>query len=234
MRKHIIISAAAMLAAGTAAYAQNPGKGEGANAPSASGPGNAGGNADMPRGNSGNAPSARDSAPGQMKGDGNSARDNAPGQTKGDRESARDEAPGQKKDSNASTDDGKSGQKQNRADDADGLKKNGANNGASEGTSGKSGSVDKSQGKNIAEIPQEKKSQVRSAFSKHRVEPAKGLNISVNVGVAVPRSVRLYSVPQDIIVIYPAYSSYRYFVIDDRICIVDPDTYEIVEVIVIA
>lgn len=236
MKNLLSISAAALLLASTAAVAQNPGKGDGGGPGGNAGnpAGNAGGpagGADMPRGNAG-APSARDNAPGQVKGDGQSARDVAPGQVKGDRESARDEAPGQKKDSKASRED-KNGSNANRDAKAgdDKSSKSNPNTGASDGSAGSS---DKAQGKNLAEIPAEKKTQVRSAFSKHRVEPAKNLNISVNVGVAVPRSVRLYSVPQDIVVIYPAYSSYRYFIVDDRICIVDPDSYEIVEVIVIA
>ena len=231
MKNILAISTAALLLASTAAIAQNPGKGEGG-AP-AGNAGNAAGGADMPRGNSDNAPSARDNAPGQMKGNGQSARDNAPGQMKGDRESARDEAPGQKKDSQSSARDDAPDQKQKSANDGDGARKNGGSTGASDGAGGKN--AEKSgQGKSLTDIPAEKKSQVRSAFGKHRVEPAKNLNISVNVGVAVPRSVRLYSVPQDIVVIYPAYSSYRYFIVDDRICIVDPVTFEIVEVIVIA
>lgn len=248
MQKHLMISAAAMLAASTMAFAgANQGPGGAGNAPKGDvgSPGNAGGGADMPRGNSGNAPAARDSAPGQMKGDRESARDEAPGQVKGDRESARDDAPGRTKgdrDSardnapgqtkDAKSSDGNADKSDKRAGDNDGSRKGSGSTGASDGSSG-SGS-DKAQGKNLAEIPAEKKSQVRSAFGKHRVEPARDLNISVNVGVTVPRSVRLYSVPQDIVVIYPAYRDYRYFYVDDRICIVDPDTFEIVEVIVIA
>lgn len=226
MKNILSISAAALLLASTAAVAQNAGKNEGG-APT----GNAGGAVNAPRGNSDNAPSARENAPGQMKGDGESARDNAPGQMKGDRESARDEAPGQKNDSKSARDDAPGQKSRDAKNDGDTSRNDGSSSGASEGSAGSSKA---GQGKNLAEIPTEKKTQVRSAFSKHRVEPARDLKITVNVGVSVPRSVRLYSVPQDIVVIYPAYSSYRYFIVDDRICIVDPVTFEIVEVIVIA
>jgi hypothetical protein len=62
----------------------------------------------------------------------------------------------------------------------------------------------------------------------HRVT---NINVSINVGTRIPRSVRLVAVPASVIAIVPAYRSYRYFAVEDRICIVDPATYEIVEVI---
>ena len=61
------------------------------------------------------------------------------------------------------------------------------------------------------------------------------LNVAVNVGVVIPRSVHVYPVPMDIGTIVPDYRGYMYFMIDDnRVAIVDPDTYEVVDVIVIA
>lgn len=86
----------------------------------------------------------------------------------------------------------------------------------------------------LSDAPTEVKTKVKSSFRAKRVEPARDLNISVDVGVAVPRSVKLYTVPEDVVVLLPRYRDYRYFYIDDnRICIVDPDTYEIVEIIVL-
>jgi outer membrane biosynthesis protein TonB len=87
----------------------------------------------------------------------------------------------------------------------------------------------------VTTLAQEQRTKVQTSFAKHKVKSA-NVNITINVGVAVPRTVELYSVPEDIIVIVPGYRRYRYFVIGDpdRICIVDPETYEIVEIIVIA
>ena len=87
--------------------------------------------------------------------------------------------------------------------------------------------------KGSASLTQEQRTKVGSSFSKYRGKSA-NVNISINVGVAVPRTVELYAVPEDIVVIVPAYRRYRYFIIGERVCIVDPDTYEIVEIIVIA
>jgi hypothetical protein len=52
-----------------------------------------------------------------------------------------------------------------------------------------------------------------------------------HVGHRVPRHVHLYPVPREVISFFPYYRDYRYVVVDDDICIVDPGTYEIVDVI---
>jgi hypothetical protein len=51
------------------------------------------------------------------------------------------------------------------------------------------------------------------------------------VGTRLPRSVRLFAVPAAVYAIFPDYRDYRYVVIDDDICIVDPATYDVVDVI---
>ena len=89
------------------------------------------------------------------------------------------------------------------------------------------------EGKGGATLTQEQRTKVQGSFAKHRGKSA-NVNVTVNVGVAVPRTVRLYAIPADIVVIVPAYRRYRYFVVGDRVCIVNPDTYEIVEIIVLA
>ena len=80
----------------------------------------------------------------------------------------------------------------------------------------------------------EQRTKVQSSFRGHKDKSVKNLNISVNVGVAVPRSVTLYAVPEDVIVIAPEYRRYKYFVYEERVVIVDPETYEIVEIIILA
>ena len=86
----------------------------------------------------------------------------------------------------------------------------------------------------ITGVTEEQRTRVKSVFIQHRVEPARGLNVSVNVGVALPRSVHLYPVPEDIVTIVPEYRGYEYILLEDnRVAIVDPDTFEIVDIIVI-
>ena len=187
------------------------------------------------------APSARDTAPGQKMQDGDKgARAYAPGQTKTDGDSARDDAPGHKKadsdrdggpgkkasDANESqSDDATSGDKAKErmksADDAQPSKSKDLTDSKSEG--GKTAK--------IGNLSQEKKTEVRAVFRKHKVQPARGLDINISVGAVVPRSVTFHPIPRDIVVIAPAYAGYLYFVIGDELCIVDPVTYEIVDII---
>src|SRR5438105_7102649 len=60
------------------------------------------------------------------------------------------------------------------------------------------------------------------------------VNFSINVGTRVPRSVHLVALPASVISLVPQYRSYRYFVANDQVCIVDPNSYEIVEVIAVS
>jgi hypothetical protein len=61
-----------------------------------------------------------------------------------------------------------------------------------------------------------------------RVRDAK---FDFHVGQRVPRDLRLVPVPSEIVGFFPYYRDYRYFVVGDEICIVDPRTYEVVDVI---
>lgn len=56
-----------------------------------------------------------------------------------------------------------------------------------------------------------------------RVKPA--------VGRELPRDIRIYVLPVAILAIVPEYRNYRYIVIGDEFCIVEPRTYEIVDIV---
>jgi hypothetical protein len=102
--------------------------------------------------------------------------------------------------------------------------------GASEGTEGKA----RPKG-SLTNVSPEQKTRVRAAFSGHRVAPARDIGVSVNIGVVVPRSVHFYPLPDDIVTIVPDYRGYEYFMIDEsHVAIVDPDTLEVVDIIVVA
>jgi Protein of unknown function (DUF1236) len=82
------------------------------------------------------------------------------------------------------------------------------------------------------QLTDEKRTNVNQTILRDRnVNRINTVNFSINVGTRVPRSVRLVALPTSVIEIVPEYRSYRYFVVDDQICIVEPSTYEIVEVI---
>jgi hypothetical protein len=200
--------------------------------------------------------SARDLAPGQMK-EGQSTKDYAPGHQKDNSAARSDEKGGSARrsedntrsrdmksehnaksdasDRNAKSDrdaarneraDDKTRHEQSRSEN----RKGNASTGTSEGTEGRSGGKG-----SITNISKEQRTRVGSVFSRHHVEPARNLRVSVNVGVALPHSVHLYPIPEDIVLIVPDYRGYSYIMLDDdRVAIVDPDTFEVVDIIVIA
>ena len=76
-----------------------------------------------------------------------------------------------------------------------------------------------------------KRTEFRQSITKTGVSRVTDVNFSLNVGTAVPRSVTLHPLPTAIVTLVPAYRSYRFVLIRDDIVIIDPDTYEIVDVI---
>lgn len=193
---------------------------------------------------------SKDRAPGQLKGDRESASELAPGKVKKDDSAARaddknfgdrkgdkaDKAEMNKPDGNRDAKMDSADKAKNASKDRDDNSRNAANKldnssgtGASEGTEGKGGPKG-----SVANVTSEQRTKVKGIFTQHRVEPAH-INVSVNIGVAIPRTVHLYPVPEDIVLIVPEYRGYEYVLLDDdRVAIIDPDTYEVVDIIVIA
>ncbi len=86
------------------------------------------------------------------------------------------------------------------------------------------------------QVTEEKRSGVRERLVKQRVERVNrtSINVSINVGARIPRSVRLHTLPVTIVSFAPAYRGYSYIMLEDEtICIVDPRTYAIVDVIAV-
>jgi hypothetical protein len=86
------------------------------------------------------------------------------------------------------------------------------------------------------QVSEEKRSGVRDRLRKEggrvdRVDRTR-INVSINVGSRIPRSVRLHTLPVSIVSFAPAYRGYSYILLEDEtICIVDSNTYVIVDVI---
>jgi len=85
------------------------------------------------------------------------------------------------------------------------------------------------------QVTEEKRGGVRERLVKEqrvdRVQRSR-INVSINVGARLPRSVRLHALPVTIVSFEPAYRGYSYIVLEDEtICIVDERTYVIVDVI---
>ncbi|EUB98699.1 protein of unknown function DUF1236 [Rhizobium sp. CF080] len=81
-------------------------------------------------------------------------------------------------------------------------------------------------------ISTEQRTEVRKILVQNKVEPV-NVNVEVNVGVAIPTTVRLHPLPPRIVEIVPAYRGYEYFVLaDGRIIIVEPSSHKIVYILV--
>jgi hypothetical protein len=76
----------------------------------------------------------------------------------------------------------------------------------------------------------EQRDRLRGAFDRERARVAHP-DFDWRVGHHVPRKVRLFPIPVAVIGFLPYYRDYRYFVVEDEVCIVDPSTYEVVDVI---
>jgi opacity protein-like surface antigen len=82
------------------------------------------------------------------------------------------------------------------------------------------------------QMSQEQRANVRERLVKETRVAKTNINVTVNVGRTLPRSVRLHPLPVTIVGIAPAYRSYQYVVLEDEtIVIVDPRTYMVIDVI---
>jgi hypothetical protein len=62
---------------------------------------------------------------------------------------------------------------------------------------------------------------------RERVAPAQP-TVSYRVGMRVPETTQLYSVPETVAVEVPSVRSYKYMMVNDRVVLVDPATSEVV------
>jgi len=110
------------------------------------------------------------------------------------------------------------------------------------GTKGTAETQTKQQDKNSAsrseksgdrvQLSEQQRTSVHETVLKERnVNRVNQVNFSISVGTRVPRSVHLVALPASVISLVPQYRGYQYFVANDEICIVEPSSYEIVEVI---
>jgi hypothetical protein len=85
---------------------------------------------------------------------------------------------------------------------------------------------------NRVQASERQHTEVRQHLLRDRKVERSKLNVSVNIGATVPRSVRLHPLSAAVIGFAPVYRGYSYVVLEDEtICIVDPRSYVIVDVI---
>ena len=81
-----------------------------------------------------------------------------------------------------------------------------------------------------AKLTTEQRTKISSVIKSQKVERV-NLNVSVSVGTRIPTNVRVHTLPQEVIVIYPEWRGYDYILVGDQIVIISPRTHEIVAII---
>jgi hypothetical protein len=83
-----------------------------------------------------------------------------------------------------------------------------------------------------AKLSTEQRTKITSVIRNEHVKSVDHVNFSVSVGTRVPREgVTFTTLPTEVVTIYPEWRGYKYIVVHDEIVIIDPNSYEIVEVI---
>jgi len=82
-----------------------------------------------------------------------------------------------------------------------------------------------------AKLSTEQRTTIRTAIQKQNARPVTNVNFSISVGTQVPRSIRFYRVPSQLVLIYPDWRGYDYFLVGDQIIVVNPRTHQIVAVL---
>jgi Protein of unknown function (DUF1236) len=70
----------------------------------------------------------------------------------------------------------------------------------------------------------------RSGFDREHAR-IRNVGFALRVGTRIPRGARLFPIPMELVSFVPGYRDYRYVVVEDTVCIVDPVTYDIVDII---
>ena len=85
--------------------------------------------------------------------------------------------------------------------------------------------------KGTAKITTEQRTEIRQTIIKQADAPrVTNVDFSVSIGTAVPRTVNVVVLPARVVEIYPQWRGYRYFIVGDRIIIID-DGWRIVFII---
>ncbi|WP_246689991.1 DUF1236 domain-containing protein, partial [Methylobacterium sp. WL7] len=83
----------------------------------------------------------------------------------------------------------------------------------------------------VGRLDTRQRTEFRGSITRLGVSPLRDVAFGLAIGTAIPRSVRLHRLPPAIIEIVPEYEGYDFVLVRDDIVIIDPDTYEIVDVI---
>jgi hypothetical protein len=82
-----------------------------------------------------------------------------------------------------------------------------------------------------AKLSTEQQTKISTVIKQQNVAPVTNVNFSVSIGTRVPRDVHFHVLPQEVVTIYPQWRGYKFIRVREEIVIIDPNTFEIVEII---
>jgi len=82
-----------------------------------------------------------------------------------------------------------------------------------------------------AKLSTEQRTKITSVIREQHVQPLTSVNFSISVGTRVPRDVRFYPLPREVVTIYPEWRGYEFILVNNQIIVIDPRTFEIVAIL---
>lgn len=83
-----------------------------------------------------------------------------------------------------------------------------------------------------AKLSTEQRTRITTIIREQHVQPVTHVDFDIRPGVRIAREhISLRPLPPDVVTIYPEWRGYEFFLVNDRIVVVDPRTLEIVDVI---
>jgi Protein of unknown function (DUF1236) len=84
-----------------------------------------------------------------------------------------------------------------------------------------------------AKIAPEQRTKITTVIKEQHVQPVTHVDFDIRPGVRITRErdVKFYPLPQEVVTIYPQWRGYEYILVNDKIVVVDPRTFEIVDVL---
>ena len=147
------------------------------------------------------------------------AQENQPGKAGVDAQEHAQTQPGGKTEENAQTQDRNKTQENAQTQEKGGQSQQ--NTAASKASSGKS-----------VQLNDNQRTQIKNIVVKDtNVARVDHVDFSINVGIAVPRSVHVAVLPADVVEIVPEYRGFDYVIVGEQLLIIDPNTLLIVEVL---
>ena len=82
-----------------------------------------------------------------------------------------------------------------------------------------------------AKLSTEQRTRITSVIREQHVQPLTNVNFSIAVGTRVPRDVRFFPLPREVVTIYPEWRGYEFVLVSNQIIVIDPRTFEIVAIL---